>query len=105
MTPNAPHTPESEMGARTPDAVETLHRILDVLHVSREMPLDELPHLVTLRCRPISRRQLHDLVQGSLQCALAEHGAITCDSLPEAVERTACAIHAVLRAQQVGRAL
>ena len=104
MTTNAPHTIESDMGARTPDAVDTLHRILDLLHVSREIPLDVLPRLVALRCRPIGRRQLRDLVQGSLICVMDDQGAITQDSLPAAAERVTHAIHAVLKAQQNGRA-
>lgn len=83
-------------------AAEVLADVMDTLHVPRDTPWDELPALVTVRCRPMDRQHLDRLVAGGLKCAIDTHGPITHERRVSAAKRIADQVHAVLRAQHQG---
>jgi predicted nuclease of predicted toxin-antitoxin system len=75
---------------------------MDALQVPRATPLDELPHLVALRCRSVSKTELDRLVRGALKCAIDAHGPVDTKHLTSAAKRITGSIHAFLRAQHQG---
>ena len=87
---------------RRPTALEILALVMDALHVPRDTPLDEVPPLVALRCRPMDKTQLKELIVGGLEQGLAELGGKEPIDPRILAERVAKALHAVLLAQHQG---
>jgi hypothetical protein len=95
--------PATKAGRSGPTYAEILAAVMDALNVPRTTPLDELPHLVALRCRTVSKTELDRLVRGAVKSAIDTHGPVDIKHLTSAAKRITGQIHAFLRAQHQGQ--